>query len=206
MERFIISHVAIRKSLKEISNHRYLWGLDISLTCTGVTIYDLDDKEFVHIDSFNTEKIKAIKNRYHNAIKLKAKADWLLELKEKYPPYFIGIERGFSRYNNSTQTIFRVHGLANYLFHDIPQEYYAVKKIKEVIVHGSATKEDVAITINQKYPFYFENEDESDSFSVVLTVLIDKGLIEWEKPKWSEIKKLRVPKPKKTKKPKKEKV
>lgn len=179
--------------------HRYLWGLDLSLTCTGVTIYDLDDKVFVLVDSFNTEDIKTQKNRYHNALKLKEKADWLIDLKEKYPPYFIGIERGFSQYNNTTQTIFRVHGVVNYLFHDCPQEYYPPKSVKEALVHGNATKEDVLITINQRYDFVFKNEDESDSFAVVITAMIKNGIMEWEKPKWADIKKLRVPKVKKAK-------
>lgn len=182
--------------------HRFLWGLDLSLTCTGVAIYDLDDKEFVFIDSFNTESIKKQKNRYHNAIKLKEKADWLLDLKEKYPPYFVGIERGYSQFNTSTQTIYRVHGLVNYLFHDCPQEYYPPKSVKEALVHGDATKEDVLITINLRHDFNFKNEDESDAVAVAITTLIKNGVITWEKPKWADIKKLRAPKVKKPKKTK----
>jgi Holliday junction resolvasome RuvABC endonuclease subunit len=180
----------------------FLWGLDLSLTCTGVTIYDLTKKEFVFVGSFNTEKIKKQKNRYHNAIKLKEKADWLDSLKKSYPPYYIAIERGFSHHNVATQTIYRVHGLVNYMFWDCPQEYYPPKLVKSVIVHGSATKEDVAIVINTRYNDIFANEDESDSFAVALTCLIDKGLIEWEKPNWADVKKLRKPKPKKTTKKK----
>lgn len=189
--------------MSEEREGRYLYGLDLSLSCTGVAIYDLIKKEFVYIGSFDTTKIPKQKNRYHNAIKLKAKADWLLQLKEIYPPYFIGIERGLSRFNTATQVIYRVHGMANYLFNEHPQEYYPPKMVKETIVHGSATKEDVAITINARYNNIFANEDESDAFAVALTVLIKEGLIEWEKPKWADIKKLRKPtKPKKAKKKK----
>jgi len=173
---------------------RYLWGADLSLTCTGVAIYNLDKKEFVYIGSFNTEKVKSKKNRYHNALKLKEKAQWMLNLKEKYPPYFIGVERGFSHHNTATQTIFRVHGLFNYLFVDHPQEYYPPKTVKECIVHGSATKEDLAIVIRAKYNGIFKNEDESDAIGIVLTALIKNEVIEWDKPNWADVKKLRVPK------------
>ena len=62
-------------------------------------------------------------------------------------------------------------------------------------MHGSATKEDLQIAINAKYnDISFVNEDESDSFAVLLTHLAKEGLINWDKPKWSDIKKMRKPK------------
>jgi Holliday junction resolvasome RuvABC endonuclease subunit len=163
---------------------RFLWGLDLSLTCTGITIYNFDKREFVYIGSFNTEKIKKKKGLYHNAIKLKHIYDWLEELREQYPPSIIAIERGFSRYPASTQTIFRVHGLVNFMFWDLPQEYYPPKKVKEVIYKGDATKAEVQRVIKNNYiDIEFANEDESDSFAVCLTYLIETELItDFEKP------------------------
>lgn len=162
---------------------KYLYGLDLSLSCTGLTIYDLYKKEFVYIGSFNTEKIKKKKDLYHNAIKLKHIYDWLEEMKEKYPPEIIIIERGFSRFPTATQVIYRCHGLANFVFWDVPQIYYPPKTIKEAIYKGDATKEQVQKIIKNNYvDVEFANEDESDSFAVLLTYLIKEGLIDFEKP------------------------
>lgn len=172
----------------------YLWGLDLSLKNTGVTIYDTEERKF-YIYSIDTEFIKsrkANKHLYLNAIKLKHIWDEIKELKEKFPPQVVVIERGFSRFNTATQVVYRVHGIINLMFHDIPQIYYPPKSVKEAIVHGSATKEDLQIAINAKYnDISFANEDESDSFAVLLTYLIKEEIIEWDKPKWSDIKKLR---------------
>jgi Holliday junction resolvasome RuvABC endonuclease subunit len=163
--------------------NNYLWGLDLSLSCTGVTIYDLEAREFVYIGSFNTEKIKKKKDLYHNAIKIKHKYDWLNELKEKYPPRIVAIERGLSRFNTATQVIYRVHGMVNFMFWDTPQIYYPPKTVKEIIYKGTATKAEVQRVIKNNFiNVEFANEDESDSFAVALTYLIKEGLIEFEKP------------------------
>lgn len=166
----------------------YLYGLDLSLTCTGVTIYNLDKKEFVYIGSFNTEKIRQKKAEkdaglYLNAKKLKHLHEWLEELKEQYPPSIVVIERGLSRFNTATQVIYRVHGMINLMFHDLPQIYYPPKTVKEAIYKGDATKAQVQKIIKNNFvDVEFANEDESDSFAVVLTYLIKHNLIEFEKP------------------------
>lgn len=164
----------------------YVWGLDLSLANTGVTIYDTELQDFVYIGSIDTDFIrsrKANKHLYLNGIKLKHVYDEMTALKEKYPPHVVVIERGFSRFNNATQVIYRVHGIVNLLFHDTPQIYYPPKTVKEAILKGDATKKQLQQAINTKYnDIKFENEDESDSFAVCLTYLIKEGLLEWDKP------------------------
>lgn len=158
-------------------------ALDLSLANTGITVYDADKQEILYIGSINTEKIKKKKGLYHNAIKLKHIFDEMKELKIKYQPQVVVIERGFARFNTATQVIYRVHGIANLLFHDIDQIYYPPKTVKEAILKGTATKKELQQAISIKYnDITFSNEDESDSFAVLLTYLIKEGLIEWEKP------------------------
>ena len=183
----------------------YIWGMDLGLKTTAVTIYDLTKEEFVYIGSTTTEKITLTKKAgnkhlYLNAIKLKHISEWVSGLRAIYPPKEIAIERGFSHHNTSTQVTFRVHGVVNLMNHDKPQTYYPPTKVKEAILFGSATKEDVENAIKVKYNHIFSNEDESDSFAVCLTHLIKKHGFKWDKPKWSEIKKLRKPKEPKKKK------
>lgn len=176
---------------------KYLYGLDISLKNTGITIYDLEKKEFIYIGSFNTEKIyatKEYKGLEVNAVKLKKIVDWLKPIILKYPPNIIAIERMFSRYPTETQVIAKATGVVQCMLWNKPQYFYPPKTVKLAMVHGDATKEDVANCIKAKYnDVSFSNEDESDSFAVALTFLIDTELITWEKPKWSDIKKLRKP-------------
>lgn len=179
---------------------RFLYGLDISLKNTGVTIYDFDTKEFVFTSSFSTEKIYATKENkglHLNAVKLMKIANWMEGIIEEYPPTIVSIERMFSRFPAETQAIAKAIGVIQHLLWDKPQYLYPPKSVKLAMVHGDATKEDVANAIKTKYNYItFDNDDESDSFAVALTFLIDKEFIEWKKPVWAEIKKQRVPKKK----------
>lgn len=163
----------------------YIWGLDISMKNTGLAIYDLEKGEVVEVTSFSTEKIrmvKAIKGKHLNAIKLKALYDWCEEMREKYPPYDVAIERMFSRFPTATQIIAKATGVVQLAIYESPQELYPPKKVKERILHGGATKIQVANEISLRYPeIVFENEDESDAFAVLITHLIERGIIKWEK-------------------------
>lgn len=154
----------------------YLWAFDLSMSNTGIVIFDLHTYQPVHIASIKTnDKHSHGKRLYHIAKEIH-------RLKEKYPVSIVAIERGFSRHNTSTQVTYRVHGLINYLFHETEQIYYPPKTVKEVIVRGDATKEFVRQIIESHYPSVkFENEDESDAFAVGLCWLIKNGKIKWEK-------------------------
>jgi Holliday junction resolvasome RuvABC endonuclease subunit len=143
---------------------------------TGITIFNLENKEPIHISSIPTNK------KHTHGKRLYIIAQELIKLKDKYPPSVVAIERGFSRFNTSTQVIYRVHGLINYLFHDVEQVYYPPKKIKEAIIRGDATKKLVRQMIENKYPdVKFDDEDQSDAFSVALCYMILNGLINWDK-------------------------
>lgn len=166
-----------------MEENRYLYGLDLSLSSTGVTVYDLVDKKFIFIGTISTDKIKKNKKNSHlylNALKLSHIEICLKALMEKYPPREIAIERGFSRFNAATQAIFRVHGIVNLIFKNIPQIYYPPKDVKATIYKGTATKTQLQTLIKNKYPHVeFANEDESDSFAIALTYLMKNGLIEY---------------------------
>ena len=176
---------------------RYLYGLDISMKCTGVSVYNLDKKRFEFIDSFSTENIRATK-KYRgmnlHSIKLHNISNWIENIIEEYPPSLVSVERMFSRYNNETQTIAKATGVIQSALWDKPTEFYPPKKVKRFVLNGNATKEDVANAINNDDRFKdlkFRNEDESDAVAVAITYLIDRELIDWEKPKLKDIQKLR---------------
>jgi len=142
--------------------NEYIYGFDLSMSCTGISIFDLNGN-IVKVCSISTN------DKDTHGKRLKTIADFILELKEQYPAKMIIIERAFSRFNTSTAVIYRVHGLISYLFYDCIQIYYAPKDIKATILNGKATKKQIQEKIISEYPdIKFENEDESDAVSVGL--------------------------------------
>lgn len=167
----------------------YIWAFDLSMDDSGIAIFD-NKANPIHVYSIKTNK------KQTHGERLKYIADKILELREKYPTKIIVIERGFSRFNTSTQVIYRVHGLINYLFADCKQVYYPPKKVKSFILNGNATKKQLREEIKRRYPdiefnkiekknkktkqiTIEENENESDAVAVGLTYFIDHKLIEW---------------------------
>ena len=146
---------------------KYIYGLDLSMADTGIVIFDENNP--VYINNIKTN------NKETHGKRLKQIYDFMLDLKKKYPPSIICIERGFSRFNTSTAVLYKVHGVINMVFYDIEQIYYPPKKIKETVLKGNATKIQIMNKILQIYPnIDFKNDNESDAFAVVLTYLVDK--------------------------------
>ena len=85
---------------------KYIYALDLSLNSTGICIFT-DDGKFVEILTIDTHSEKETK------LKLKQIGSDFIKLINTYPPSKIIIEQGFTRFNASTQAIFRVHGLVN---------------------------------------------------------------------------------------------
>jgi Holliday junction resolvasome RuvABC endonuclease subunit len=150
----------------------YIYAFDLSMSCVGVTIFSNDGTP-VLVTSIDTKTEK------EHSGKLKYIADKVLELREKYDPKKIIIEGAFTRFNTSTQVLYRVHGLINYLFWDKEQVYFQPMTVKKVVGgRGNMDKDDLQKTILEKYPeIKFLNCDESDSFAVGLCYFYKKGVI-----------------------------
>jgi len=160
---------------------------------TGFCIFD-ENMNSILIDSIPTKK-----NHSHGK-RLKVIADRMMELRDKYPPKVVVIERGFSRFNMATQVIYRVHGVTNFIFHDAEQIYFPPKTVKEAILGGNATKKQVQEEIKKRYPdLVFKNDDESDSVAVGITYFIKTGKLEWVKDIMVKEKKVKVKKDSKEK-------
>jgi crossover junction endodeoxyribonuclease RuvC len=142
----------------------YIYGLDISMSNTGIVIFEE-----------NGNPIKALsiptstKNGSHGR-RLKIIADVFLELRRKYPTNLIVLESGFSRHAVSTQVIYRVRGLIDYIFYDCQEIEFAPSSIKKMVVgNGRADKEEVRKIVSTKFPqLLFNNDDESDAAGTIL--------------------------------------
>lgn len=149
--------------------HQYIYGLDLSMSDTGVTIFDGDKPVFVGSIATNPKKT--------HGERLKEIYDFLSFLKDKYTPDVVCIERGFNRFNKSSEAVWKTHGIVNLLFYDKEMVYYSPTTVKATLVGGKASKEELENKILELYPdVKFRNNDESDSFAIVLTHLYkEKG-------------------------------
>ena len=149
--------------------HQYIYGLDLSMSDTGVTIFDGDKPVFIGSIATNPKKT--------HGERLKEIYDFLSFLKDKYTPNVVCIERGFNRFNKSSEAVWKTHGIVNLLFYDKEIVYYSPTTVKATLVDGKASKEELENKILELYPdVKFRNNDESDSFAIVLTHLYkEKG-------------------------------
>ena len=96
-----------------------------------------------------------------------------------YPVDTVVIEQGFSRFSASTQQVFKVHGIAGYLYSDFEQIYYPATVVKKTITgKGNANKEEVQTYLHRLYPhIIFPNMDVSDAFAVGITFFVKTGIL-----------------------------
>ena len=150
---------------------KYIYAFDLAMSSTGITIFR-DDTSVVLTTSVDTKKEEGYPQ------KLKKIANFVLDLKKQYPPYKVIIEGGFSRYNRSTQVLYRVHGLIQYLFCDFPQIIYPPATIKKVVGgKGNIKKDDLRKIIEREYNVSFKNNDESDSYATGICYFISEGVL-----------------------------
>jgi Holliday junction resolvasome RuvABC endonuclease subunit len=150
---------------------KYIYAFDLSMSCSGISIFD---------EIGNPVKICSVATNAKDSTgaRLKSIATFILDLMEEYQANTIVLERAFSRFNNATAALYKVHGVVQLLFWDIPQVYYTPKDIKCTILKGNATKTQIQEKLRGKFPdISFTNEDESDSFSVGISYFIKNNLI-----------------------------
>ncbi len=157
-------------------NKKYIYGLDLSMANSGISIFNLNTYKPVLITSVSTNAKDEHGKRLHT------QREYMKELIEKHPPYEIAIERSFTRFNNATQILYRCHGVVNELFYNYPQFYYAPNAIKKIITgNGQSNKSIVAKKILEKYPYLkFANNDESDATAIAICHLIKKHKMKWQ--------------------------
>ena len=151
---------------------QYIWSLDISLHQTGVAIFE-ENGTPVKVCSVAT------KDKDATGLRLKNIAEYVLDLREKFPPKIVVMERTFTRFHTATAMLYRVHGVCQMLLWDCLQVYLTPKEIKSVVLRGNATKTEIQEKLRQKFvDINYANEDESDAFACGVSFLIKGGLLE----------------------------
>jgi Holliday junction resolvasome RuvABC endonuclease subunit len=145
----------------------FVLALDLSLSCSGVCIFDKNGSP-IEVFSIPTN------SKHETGQRLKTIADALFDVKNRYNFGVIVFEKGFSRFPVSTQMIFRVTGVANYVFYDKEQVYFAPSTIKKIVSgNGKSDKLKVRSIVEKKYPtLVLKNEDESDAVSIGMAYFV----------------------------------
>ena len=162
-------------------------SIDASLNCPGFAVISIENREATVVmttvvDNSGDNKKKAA-DRKSTAEKLQEIAACFHKLIKQYKPDVIVRERGFSRFANTTQLLFRVVGALdlvamNNCGKDI--EEIPPKEIKLLMTGcGTADKTLVATSL----PYYvgdrpYVKDDESDAVAVGLTYAIKHDLID----------------------------
>lgn len=153
---------------------KFVWALDISMSCTGITIFQNDAKP-IYIGSIKTDGKDSHQKR------LKVFGNKIIELLNLYEPEIVVFERGFYRFSNSTEVIFRVFGVAQYLLSDYEQEFYPPTTIKKLVGGiGSMKKDELAKIILNKYcdkNVMFLDNNQSDSYAIGICYFIKNGVL-----------------------------
>ena len=136
-------------------------SLDLSLTNTGGCIFT-EEGEPIYVFSVPSS------SRFEQWKRLKIIGSYLENLKKSYAIDTVVFEDVFSRFNLSTKSLYKLQGVASYIFADCEQLFYAPSSIKKVVAgSGRAEKKEVEEAVLRKYPgLMLANLDESDAVSV----------------------------------------
>jgi len=146
---------------------------DLSMSNTGWCKFT-DDGAIIGFGSISTDA------KDDHQIRLKKIGDALEQMKRECRPSLVVVERGFYRYNKSTETIFKVHGVFQYVYSDIKQIFYAPNTVKKWVEgRGNATKTEVSSHLTLFFGTFlgFHNNDESDACAVGLTYFLEHGIL-----------------------------
>ena len=149
-----------------------LLSLDLSISSPGIAIFS-DSGSPELITSLQTSSKDETKDR------LKEIGNFLEEIKNQYKITEVAFERGFTRYNRSTQTLYEVLGVAMYIFHDYTQFFYAPSTIKKIVTgNGKSDKKIVEEYVLKMWPtLTFTDNDQSDACAVGMCHMIKTGKI-----------------------------
>ena len=138
--------------------------LDLSLSCTGVAIFD-KNQNVIFTDTIPTDS----KDEY--AYRLKIIADKIDYLATRYPPSVVVIERGFSRYHLSSEALWRVQGVAILMLWEYKQIFYSPSTVKKCLTgRGNSSKDEVKGAVLKIYPnLKIETNDISDAIGLGIT-------------------------------------
>lgn len=176
----------------------YIIAVDSSLNDTGVAVYSLSKKEVVYTGHCQTDSVRNIKkyDGYNiNAFKLRIHLEYFENIKKKFPPKLVVIEKGFAKFRKEVEALNQVRGVIYSVFWNYTQIEYAPTAVKAEILFGKATKEELRDVIITNYPelaedkLFYNNDNVSDAVAVLFTYLLKNKFIlktNWDRKKYDK--------------------
>lgn len=147
-------------------------GLDLSLNGSAFAVIDVQDGVGSIVDTVLVNN-KKLKTHGEKLVNIAVKLD---ETIRKHDIEAIARERGFTRHNKTTQALFKVVGVVDYVLalHDIYScdEIAPTSVKKELTGNGRASKEEVEQAVREfivEKDYVFESDDVSDAVAVAIT-------------------------------------
>lgn len=166
-------------------------AMDLSMNSPGFAVVAVKDGKPVFL-AVNTLSSNTKHNHGKRLIKIEEEIRSYIE--EYNPEHFVR-EKGFSRFNNVTQILYKVMGISEYSIEMHSEgaimDEIAVTSVKKLVTgNGKSTKHEVAEVVMDKFDIRnrkpFEDskgklkDDMTDALSVGYAFLIQKGYIEEE--------------------------
>ena len=167
------------------NNHVTILSMDLSLNLPAFCVSEVNDGIFTVLEVSHVDNKKG---KYTTAEKLGRIYEHLKDIFQKYEKFDVVVrEKGFSRYANTTQLLFRVVGVSDLIafveaglkeVEEIPPT-----TIKTVVAgYSRADKQEVEEGVREllqehQKEMKFYSDDESDAVAVALTYAIKKGMI-----------------------------
>lgn len=155
-------------------------GLDLSMNCPGFAVMELMNGRAVLLEKSH---IKQSTKKTH-AQRLQKTAQEIQRYLEDYEIDVVVRERGFSRHNRTTQTLFKVIGVSDYICSLYGKEVveYSPSEVRKLLFEkgnvGKSTVQDVLARYIGECDY--ETDDESDATAVAVAYLVKSGLLKKE--------------------------
>jgi len=159
-------------------------AMDLSLSGSAFAVLDIQDGAINIIDTV------WVNNKKHgqkpHGFRLRNIAEELKRLLQKHCIKYVVREKGFSRFNKTTQTLFKVVGVSDLLAfekgHEAIEEITPTQVKKVITGSGAASKDDVEAGVRKfltkdQANIIFETDDVSDAVAVGICYAIQSGYI-----------------------------
>lgn len=151
-----------------MDDNKCVIAMDLSLSNSGVCVFD---------KCGNPLKLYSIptSGKEEHGLRLKTIGASLVNIRKEYSIDVAVFEKGFTRFSNSTQAIFKVVGVASYIFYDCTQLFYPPSTVKKIVCgKGNVGKDEVEEEMRKLFPHLdFSNQDESDAVSIGYAYFLD---------------------------------
>lgn len=178
----------VKKSKEKLADkkYRFLLGLDPSLNGTGYCVLDCRYKE---PRIANVGVVKGRNDTWGDTphqVKLALIQAKVKELRAMYDPIYpiVFMERGFTKYNNDTQSTFRARGALEAELVGLEIVEFSPNTVKRIATgNGAASKEEVAEAMAKVFNVpldIFPTEDASDATAVAYAGYLEyfkKGVV-----------------------------